>query len=158
MVYSHLLLNVKARSINNKCIFKSCHLFLFIESNNKTTQVIIPYFYSWEFNILQAAETKAPENTSSSAAPEEGRGATAFFTLYLIPQSKVNSAAILVLQLSSEPVCCAQHQTGTQVEQQSIFSKDWGFQLKQTDDALGTRISNPIQIHVLIPVLSVWWD
>lgn len=41
--------------------------------------MIIPYFHSWEFDILQAAETKAAENVSGS---EQGRGPTARFTLF----------------------------------------------------------------------------
>lgn len=52
---------------------------LFIESKNKTTQMISPYFHSGEFDIFQAAETKAAENAS---APEQGRGPTAPFTLF----------------------------------------------------------------------------
>lgn len=84
--------------------------------------MVIPYFHSWEFDILQEAE-----NVSGPAAPEQGRGPTAFFRLYLIPEQGKLSTYFGIKQLSSEPVCCAQHQAGTQVEQQSTLSKDCGF-------------------------------
>lgn len=72
-------------------------MFLFIESKNKSTQVQIPYFYSWEFDILQAAG-----NVSGPAAPDQGRGATASFTLYLIPeQGKLSTCSGISAQSQS---------------------------------------------------------
>lgn len=101
MVYSHLLLlNVKAQCKNNKCTFKSCHLFLFMESKNKTTRVIISYFHNWDFDIMQAAETKAAENASGPDASKQGREPTASFTLFTWYHRPGKISSILVLQLT----------------------------------------------------------
>lgn len=65
--------------------------------------MVIPFFHSWEFNILLEAE-----NVSGPAAPEQGRGPTASFRLYLIPeQGKLSTYFGITAQLRASLLCSA---------------------------------------------------